>query len=375
MDWNALREEFPITRNYNFMNHAAAAPISRRAAEAARRYLSHAESNAYIRGGFFKQVERVRAQGAVLINANPDEIAFVKNTSEGISFVANGLTWQNGDNVVTTNAEFPANVYPWQALRSRGVEVRMVLEEDGRIPLERMMEAIDARTRVVSISSVQFASGFRTDLATLGEYCQSKGVFLCVDAIQSLGAFPIDVQAMKIDFLAADGHKWLCAPEGAGFFYVRKEIQGHLQPTTIGWISMKDPFNFEKYQFEFADTARRYEAGSYNMAGVFGLGGAVELALEIGIEKISKRLLQLTDRLTVGLREKGYRVISSRAPTEASGIVAFISDVHDHEQVQRHLEAEHRIVIAVRCGRLRASPYCYSTEKEIDQLIEALPKH
>ena len=123
---------------------------------------------------------------------------------------------EGGEPVVITNAEFPANVYPWQALRPHGVQVRMVLEEDGRIPLERVMETIDNRTRVVSISSVQFASGFRTDLATLGEYCQSKGVFLCVDAIQSLGAFPIDVQAMKIDFLAADGHKWLCAPEGAG---------------------------------------------------------------------------------------------------------------------------------------------------------------
>lgn len=375
MDWNSLRKEFPVTRNYNFLNHAAAAPISRRAADAARRYLAHAEENAYVRGGFFKHVERVRAQAALLVNANPDEMAFVKNTSEGLSFVANGLTWQNGDNVVITNAEFPANVYPWQALRSRGVQVRMVLEEDGRIPLERLMEAIDNRTRVVSISSVQFASGFRTDLASLGEYCQSKGVFLCVDAIQSLGAFPIDVRAMNIDFLAADGHKWLCAPEGAGLFYVRKEIQGYLQPTTIGWLSMKDPFSFGKYQFEFADSARRYEAGSYNLPGVYALGGAIELALEIGIEHIAERLLGLTDRLTGGLRDKGYRVISSRAPAEASGIVAFISDVHDHEQVQKHLETEHRIVIAVRCGRLRASPYCYNTEGEIDQLVEALPKH
>ena len=375
MDWKALREEFPITRNYNFMNHAAAAPLSRRAADAARKYLAHAEANAYLRGRFFKHIERVRTQAAALINANADEIAFVKNTSEGLSFVANGLTWQSGDNVVTTNVEFPANIYPWQALRPLGVEVRMVLEEDGRIPLERVIEAIDPRTRVVSISSVQFASGFRTDLATLGEYCQSKGVFLCVDAIQSLGAFPIDVAGMKIDFLSADGHKWLCAPEGAGVFYVRKEIQGYLRPTTIGWFSMKEPFVFDKYQFEFADTARRYESGSHNLPGVYALGGAMELVLEIGIDEIAKRLLALTDRMTTGLREKGYRVVSSRAPAEASGIVAFISDLHDHEQVREHLEAEHRIVIAVRNGRLRASPYFYNTEGEIDQLVEALPKH
>lgn len=375
MDWDAIREEFPITRNYNFMNHAAAAPISRRTAEAARRYLKHAEQNAYLHGEFFKHVDHVRSRAAQLINANPDEIAFTKCTSEGLSFVANGLTWQNGDNVVITNAEFPANVYPWQALRPQGVQVRMVLEEDGRIPLERVMEMIDNRTRVVSISSVQFASGFRTDLATLGEHCQSKGVFLCVDAIQSLGVFPIDVKSMKIDFLASGGHKWLCAPEGTGIFYVRKEIQGYLSPTTIGWITMKEPFEFSKYQFEFADTAQRYEAGSYNLPGVFGLGAAIEQALEIGIETIAHRLLHLTDRLTIQLRDKGYRVISSRAPAEASGIVAFISDVHDHEEIQRHLESEHRIVIAVRRGRLRASPHIYNSEREIDQLVEFLPTH
>lgn len=375
MDWNALRDEFPITRNYNFMNHAAVAPVSRRAANAVRAYLTQVEEKAYIQGGLYKQVDRVRGLSAKLINCDPDEIAFIKNTSEGISFVANGLTWQTGDNIVTTNAEFPANIYPWQALRSRGVQLRMVLEEDGRVPIEGIMQAIDSRTRVVSISSVQFASGFRTDLATLGEYCQSKGVFFCVDAIQSLGAFPIDVRAMGIDFLAADGHKWLCAPEGLGIFYVKKELQGYLRPTTIGWLSMKNPFSYGRYNFDLAESAQRYEAGSHNVAGIYALGAAIELVHELGIERISHRLIQLTDRLAAGVREKGYRLASSRRHTEGSGIVAFVSDLHDHDQVQRHLEGEHRVVIAVRCGRLRASPHCYTSEKEIDQLIDVLPKH
>jgi len=350
-------------------------PICRRAADAVRVYLKHAEENAYLNGGFYKHADRVRGQIAELINANSDEVTFCKCTSEGLSFVANGLSWNNGDNVVTSNAEFAANMYPWMALRPRGVQVRMVFEEDGRVPLERLMESIDSRTRVVAISSVQFASGYRTDLATLGEYCQNKGVFLCVDAIQSLGVFPIDVKGMNIDFLAADGHKWLCAPEGAGIFYVRKELQGHLRPTSIGWMSMKEPFNFARYQFEFADSAKRYDSGSYNLAGIYALGGAIELLQEIGIEHASHRLLQLTDRLTEGLRDKGYRVVSSRMPGEASGIVAFFSDVHPPEPIQHHLQAEHRIVIAVRCGRLRASPHVYNTEREIDQLVEALPKH
>ncbi len=375
MDWQALRDEFPITRNYNFQNHALVSPLSRRAADAARRYLKAAEETTYVEGKFYRHADRVRQQVANLIRADADEIAFTKNTTEGLSFVANGLTWKSGDNVVLANVEFPGNVYPWQALRARGVECRLVLEEDGRIPLERIMEAIDSRTRVVTISSVQFASGFRTDLATLGEFCQSKGVFLCVDAIQSLGVFPIDVHGMKIDFLSADGHKWLCGPEGSGIFYVRREIQGYLKPSTIGWMSMRDAFNFSKAHFEFADSARRYESGSYNFAGIYALGGAIDLINEIGLENISARVLELTDRLTTGVRDRGYRVISSRQRGEASSIVAFFTDAHDPEQIQQHLQAEHRIVIAVRSGRLRASPHMYNTEREIDQLIETLPGH
>lgn len=375
MDWEALREEFPITRNYNFQNHAAVAPMCRRAVQAIQRYIQHSEEFGYLEGGFYKHADVVRGQVAQLINAESDEVTFCKNTSEGLSMVANGLSWNNGDNVVTANVEFPANMYPWLALRSRGVQVRMVLEEDGRIPIEKVFEAIDSRTRIVSISSVQFASGYRTDVATLGEYCQSKGVFLCVDAIQSVGVFPIDVKGMSIDFLAADGHKWLCGPEGIGIFYVRKELQGHLRPTNIGWMSMKEPFNFNRYQFEFADSARRYDSGSYNLAGIYGLGGAIELIQEIGVEAMSKRLLHLTERLATGVRDKGYRVVSSRMPSEASGIVAFFSDVHEPDPIRQHLQAEHRIVIAVRSGRLRASPHVYTSESEIDRLIETLPKH
>lgn len=375
MDIEALRSEFPITRNYNFQNHAGVAPISNRCVAALNEYISNLQNFTYLKGSFYKHADRVRAKVAQLINARPDEVTFCKNTSDGLSMVANGLSWQTGDNVVTTNAEFAANMYPWQALRSRGVEVRMVFEEDGRIPLDRLIEAINSRTRIVTISSVQYASGFRTDLATLGEYCQSKGVLLCVDAIQSLGVFPIDVRAMNIDFLAADGHKWLCAPEGVGVFFVRSELQGHLRPSCIGWASMKDPFNFDRYQFEFADSAKRYDSGSYNLAGVYALGGALDLLAELGTEAISTRLIALTDRLVSGLRERGYRVVSSREPAEKSGIVAFLSDQHDPVEVQRHLQNEHRIVIATRRGRLRASPHIYNTEAEIDQLVAALPKH
>ena len=222
MDSSQVRELFPVTKNYNFQNHAAVAPLSKPAADAMRHYIDHLSERATIRGDFYKHAERVRKAAAQLINATPGEVTFVKNTTEGIGWVAGGLNWNTGDNVVTTNVEFPANIYPWMGLRARGVQLEMVPEEDARLPLDRIAEAIDNRTRVVSVSAVQYASGYRSDLAALGRVCKDKGVLFCVDAIQALGVFGIDVREMNIDFLCADGHKWLCGPEGCGIFYCNR---------------------------------------------------------------------------------------------------------------------------------------------------------
>ncbi len=375
MDVTAIREQFPITRNYNFLNHAAVAPLSRPAADAMRLYIEQLSTCAGIKAGFYKQAERVRKLSAQLINAAPEEIAFVKNTTEGIGWVANGLSWNTGDNVVTTNVEFPANIYPWMGLQSRGVHLKMVPEENGRVPVDRIASAIDSKTRVVTVSAVQYASGYRADLVALGRICKEKGVFFCVDAIQQLGVFPIDVRGMNIDFLAADGHKWLCGPEGCGIFYCNQALIGHLRPVMAGWLGMKDALDFGNYHFEFVSTACKFDTGSYNLAGIYGLGASIQMFLELGIDKVASHVMMLTERLVRGVKDKGYRVISSRRAGEASGIVAFISDVHDHDKIQMHLENEHRVVIAVREGRLRASPHVYNTPEEIDQLIELLPTH
>jgi cysteine desulfurase/selenocysteine lyase len=370
-----LRAEMPITRQYNFMDHAAVGPISGRAGAAMRRFIEEAESHAYARGGLYPESKRVRQLAGKLLNCHSEELTFVKNTSEGLSFVANGLSWSKGDNVVTSGVEFPANIYPWMNLRSFGVQLKMVPEDAGRIPLERIVELIDDRTRVVTISAAQFASGFRTDLAALGSICQERGVLFCVDAIQALGCMPIDVRAMKIDFLSADGHKWLLGPEGAGLFYCRHELLGLLHPTSIGWLGVKDAMNHGDYRLEYRDDARRFDGGSYNLAGIWGLGASIEWLLEIGIDKIWERVRMLTDRLAEGVRLKGYRVVSSREPKEASGIVSFVSSTHDHTRLVSHLRQEYRTVIAAREGRLRASPHFYNTEAEIDQLVEHLPGH
>ena len=374
MDMQKWRELFPITRHYSFLNHAGVAPLSRPAADAMRSYVEQSEDRAGLGAGFYRRAEQVRRLAATLINADPEEITFAKNTTEGIGWVANGLKWKPGDNIVTTAVEFPANVYPWMALRSSGVELRMVPEVDGRVPTDRVIEAIDSRTRVLTVSAVQYASGFRMDLAALGRSCRERGVRFCVDAIQALGVLPVDVRAMNIDFLSADGHKWLCGPEGCGIFYCRRGLLNELEPIMAGWLCMKDALDFGHYRFEFVDTACKFDTGSYNLAGVYGLGASMEMFLSIGVERICSHVLMVTDRLVAGLQEKGYRIVSSRGRQEASGIVAFTSDRHDHEQLRRYLQ-EYRVVIAVREGRLRASPHFYNTVEEIDQLVALMPPH
>lgn len=371
-DWRAL---FPISKHCAFFNHAAVAPLSGPAADAMRHYVEQTEGSAGLGAGLYRRAEEVRRLAARLIHAEAREIAFVKNTTEGLGWVAAGLPWEAGDNVVTTGVEFPANVYPWMGLRSRGVELRMVPEDNGRIPAERLLAAVDERTRLVSVSAVQYASGFRLDLPAIGRFCRERGVLFCVDAIQALGVLPLDVREMGIDFLSADGHKWLCGPEGCGIFFCRHELLSRLEPAYAGWLCMRDALDFGNYRFEYVDTACKFDTGSYNLAGIHGLGASMEMLLEIGIDRIAAHVLMLTDRLAEAVLAKGYRLISSRTRGEASGIVSFASDRHDHEAIRQRLENDHRIIIAVREGRLRVSPHFYNTVEEIDRLVNYLPVH
>lgn len=373
MSIEAYRTQFPITRNYNFMNHAAVAPLSQPAAEAMVGYARELAEAAYLNGTYYRAAERVRQSVAKLINADASEVTFTKNTSEGICFVANGIQWVSGDNVVSNTMEFAANVYPWMNLEGRGVSLKRVPEEDGRIPFDKIASAIDRRTRVVAISAVQWWNGMRFDLARLGELCQDKGVLLFVDAIQSLGVHPIDVKTMGIDFLAADGHKWLCAPEGSGLFYCRRELIGHLKPTEIGYMSMKHGYDSLDMRIDLHDDARRFDSGVYNLAGICSLGASLNLMLEVGIDQIQVRVKHLTDALVEGLSKKGWRIHSPRTASEWSGIVSFSSEKHDLDSLRKHLRNEFKIVIASRLGRLRASPHFYNSMEEIQQLVEALP--
>jgi cysteine desulfurase/selenocysteine lyase len=367
MDWTELRREFPVTKRWAYFDHAAVAPLTERARRTLTEYADELANNGDVHDSdHVRRVEEVRRRAAQLLNADPLDIAFVKNTSEGIGIVAEGLRWRVGDNVVTAEDEYPANLYPWMNLAERGVELRRVPSREGRISLDDLRSAIDGHTRLVSLSFVEYASGFRNDLFAVGQMCREKGVLFFVDAIQGLGVLPLDVQQMPIDFLAADGHKWLLSPEGAGLFWLRREWIDQLHPVGIGWNSVLDSRNFSHVEFRLKPHAGRWESGTLNVGGILGLGASLELLLAIGIEAIAERVLYLTDYFCERCRQAGLQVYSSRRPGEASGIVSVLVD-DVGAVVQRCREAG--IVVNQRAGRLRVSPHAYNSIEELDHLV------
>lgn len=372
MNWRA---EFPVTENYIYMNHAGVAPLSRSVREAMVGFVEDATVNGAVHAAQWAEAaEECRVAAAQLLNADAAEIAFMKNTTQGILLAANGIDWRAGDNVVTTAVEFPANVYPWWSLKERyGVETRMVPEREGCIDVADIAAAIDARTRVVTISHVEFASGFRNDIQAIGELCRERDIWFVVDAIQSLGAIAVDVKAAHIDILAADGHKWLLAPEGAAIFYCAAEKLERLINTNIGWASVVNPRDFLNYELTQKPDATRFEEGSYNSVGLYGLKAAIELLLEVGTATVESRVLGLTAHLMAGLEERGYRVITPKAETARAGIVIFESARHSPDEIEALLQA-HNIITAARGRGVRVAPHFYNTESEINRLLEVLPE-
>ena len=370
-DWCS---EFPVTETYIYMNHAGVAPLSRRVRDAMIGFIEDATVNGAVNAEQWTETAEVcRAAAAQLINANTTEIAFMKNTTQGILIAANGIDWRKGDNVVTTAVEFPANIYPWWSLKERyGVQTRMVPERDGYIHIEDIASAIDTRTRALTISHVEFASGFRNDIQALGDLCREHDIWFIIDAIQSLGAIEVDVKSCNVDILAADGHKWLLAPEGAAIFYCADEKRERLINTNIGWSSVVNPRDFLDYDLTQKPDATRFEEGSYNSVGLYGLKAAIDLLLDIGIRTIEVRVLELTKRLIGGLETKGYRVITPKTDSDRAGIVIFESEQHTPAEIYEMLHAEN-IITAERGSGVRVSPHFYNTTSEIERLLEVLP--
>jgi selenocysteine lyase/cysteine desulfurase len=373
MDESAFRSYFPVTRRWAFFDHAAVAPIPDPAiAELGWYARTIAENGIVVVSEMMNRVSRVRGLAAKLVNApTVEDIAFVPNTTVGIGLIAEGYPWKAGENVVLAAEEYPSNQYPWLNLANRGVEVRRVPSRGNRILIDDLAAAIDGQTRVLSVSAVEFASGFRNDLDAIGEVCRRRGVFFFVDAIQALGVFPIDVQRTPIDALAADGHKWMLAPEGAGFAYIRREWVDRLHPIGVGAHSVGNPFDYHTIHFQLKPHAGRWEGGALNVPGILALGASLELLLTAGIDTISARVLALTDYLCERVRSIGCEVFSSRADSDRSGIVSLTKPGTEPRELMKQCRAA-GVIVNNRANRLRVSPHAYNTFEEIDRLIAVL---
>ncbi len=368
-DLTVYRQEFPITEKWTYLNHAAVGPLSRRVVQAIERLLHARQEGELDLEEWERTREGTRALAARLLNATPEEIAFAGATGDGLDIAASILPLQPGDNVILCDVEFPANVYPWLHLERKGVEVRIVPHDGGGLTPERLAATMDRRTRVVTVSSVQFLSGFCADLPALSRLCKENGTFFVVDAIQSLGAVPLDVRAAGVDILAANGAKWLMAPIGTSILYVRRELARELPPSRGYYVAYTPPEPYLEYSRQLRDDARRFEVNSPNVIGIYGLRAALSLLLEVGIERIHERILDLTDRLIAGLDALGIEMLTPRRRERRAGIVTIRTE-DPAGDLARLKEAG--VVIALREGYLRISPHFYNTPAEIDRLLELL---
>jgi cysteine desulfurase/selenocysteine lyase len=375
-DETLRRREFPVAAEKIFLGHAGVCPLPRRVMDAMTDLTlvsSMSDQEEAYGPGRMLEVRRLAAR---LMNAQPEEVALVGPTSLALSYVAGGLPFRRGDNVLIYHDDYPSNVYPWMALAERGVQVRFLnLRELGRIRRIDVEGQIDESTRLVALASCHFLAGWRIDLAGIGRLLRKRGILFCVDGIQTLGAFPTTVE--HVDFLAADAHKWLLGPLSAGIFYVRKEVQDRLRPTVFGWHNVRCPNYVAQEQIVHPPDARRYEAGSANLVGLAGLEAALRLLLEIGINPIAAELLRKRQKLVLALRAKSYEVLQESAtPEHASGIVTFHRPLTDLPALHARL-AEQRIITSLRGDRsgqryIRLSPHFYNTDAELDQLLAML---
>lgn len=370
------RHEFPVTKEKIFLAHAAVCALPRRVAEAVSDYAAKSTLGDQEETFRIPEIQKARARAASLLGAQPEEIAFVGPTSLALSFVASGLPWRKGDNLLVYFDDYPSNVYPWMALAERGVEVRLLnIKEYGRIRTVDVIGQVDEQTRMVALASNHFVSGYRIDINGIGKALRDRNILFCVDAIQTVGAFPTSVE--HVDFLAADAHKWLLGPCGAGLFFVRKSLQAKLRPVVYGWHNVRCPNFVAQEELVYPPDARRYEAGSANLLGLVGLNAAVELLLEIGVGNIAARLLQLRTLIVPALQEKGWTVLQAGSPPQnASAIISFYRPGEDLPALREKLLAA-GIETSLRTDRngqhyIRVSPHFYNTDEEIHRLLEKI---
>jgi len=356
------------------MNHAAISPLSLRVVstlESLFREFSDYGSEYYPR--WAERIEEIRCLFAALIHADSDEIAFVTNTSEGLSAVAAGLDWKEGDGVLIARPDFPTNIYPWINLERKGVRVHYFERNEGRFSVEEVDKALVPGTRLLSVSSVDFATGFLCDLEALGEFCHQKNLLFCVDAIQSLGLIPMDVKKYGIHFLASGGHKWLLSAMGCGCLFVSKDVDYLVHPVEVGWKSVVQEEEFFQIRFDLKPNALRFEPGTMNVAGIYALGAALDLLMEVNVEKVYAHVMALNDLFYEGLKERKVRIVTPTGANERSGILSFIPP-SDPQSLHIFLTKE-MIRASLRNQMIRLSPHFYNNKDDIDRFFQALDRY
>ena len=374
--WQWWRSEMPIVDRWAYLDHAAVGPLTARAGAALRHFADQATSQGdTVWPQWSARLEQLRSGLAELITADREEICLLPNTTTGINLVAEGFPWQPGDSVVLPEGEFPSNLYPWLNQQSKGVDVRIVPRRDGQVLVDDLMSRVDGSTRIISVSWVGYASGYRLNLDELVEKAHRRGVLVFLDAIQGLGIYPLDVSQTPVDFLAADGHKWMLGPEGAGMGMIRREQLERLRCTNVGWNSVENAHLFSGSSFDIRGEAARFEAGSANMVGMSALAASVELFLEIrrqhGNQAIGERVIGLAETLDRMLGEIGVPTRLPADPQCRSGIVTF--DVPETDPAAVRKEAMQRgVVVSCRGGGVRASIHAYNNEDDLARLVEAV---
>lgn len=370
----AVRALFPVTERAIYLNHAAVSAPPLPTIDAIQSQLNDVSQNGSVNFRRWLEVkEHTRQLLARTLGARPEQVAFMRNTSDGLSTVANGLDWRTGDNLVTFRREFPSNIYPWLRIRdTRGVEIRFCEERQGRIDFDELIGLIDARTRIVAISQVQFASGFRADLERIGRAARNHDALMVADVIQALGVIPLDVQSEFVDVAAGACHKWLLTPEGVGFLYLSDRARERIKPTLVGWISVPDPDDYNNFEQGWKHGTLAWETGTTSISLIHGLNASLQILHEAGVPAIQNYLENLTDHLCERLQDTNYEIVSSRQPGEKSQIVCVRHPQLSSMDLYGHLKNAN-IITAPRGDRLRISPHFYNTIDEIEGLITALP--
>ena len=369
-----LRAQFPITQHSVYLNHAAVSPPPISTLQAIETQLRDVSSNGSVHYRSWLAVkEQTRQKLASLLGARAEQVAFVRNTSDGLSTIANGMSWHSGDNIVTYRNEFPSNVYPWLRVQnSLGVELRICEDRDGRIDIEELTSLVDKRSRIIAISHVQYASGYRSDLERLGRVARGHDALLVVDVIQSLGVIPIDVEAELVDVAAGAGHKWLLTPEGLGFLYMSDRARERIEPTLVGWTSVPNPEDYNNFSQGWNKGSLAWESGTAPTCLFYGLGASLDLLMEIGTGTVSEYLGNLTDYLCDLLEVSDYKVISSRAKKEKSQIVSIRNNRGIPAMRLFQNLRKQNIITAPRVAGLRIAPHVYNTTQDIHYLVDVL---